>query len=285
MIRTELPTELGLVWLGTRPYRQTTDAQERLVDLRRRNEIGDLLLLLEHPSVYTLGRRTGSGDLLHDREFYEAHGIAVEPTPRGGRVTYHGPGQLVAYPILDLAGVPGPAGRVGVARFVESLEAAVVRALRRWRVAVGRIEGLTGLWADESGILPVDATTDSTAVGVGSGRIRKIASIGLRISQGVTSHGVSINVDCDLAPFGWINSCGIEHCAVTSVAAEIERSPRTAGDRSGPGTAARSVPAPEAVGIAFAEELAEILGRDLEPVDPASLELEAGLPAPGRAKA
>ncbi|MCO5316268.1 MAG: lipoyl(octanoyl) transferase LipB [Solirubrobacterales bacterium] len=271
----ELP-ELGLAWLGQRPYEEILAAQERLVSLRQRGEIGDLLLLLEHSPVLTLGRRTEPGDLLHDRGFYEDHGIAVEPTPRGGKVTYHGPGQLVAYPIVDLRGISrrrGKAGQVEVAWFVEVLETAMVRALGRWRVAAGRIEGLTGLWVDRDGPLPVGATAASTAAGVASGRIRKIGSIGLRVSRGVSSHGLAINVDGDLTPFGWINSCGIEHCAVTSIAEQVTDSSKAAGDRSGPGTAYRTVPGPEGLGIAVAEELAELLGRDLEPVDPVMLGL------------
>lgn len=271
---------LGLAWLGRREYREMLTLQDWLVERRRQGATGDLLLLLEHPPVYTLGRRTEPGDLLHDRSFYADRGIAVERTPRGGRITFHGPGQLVGYPIVDLRKVgphAGVAGRVGVAWFVEALETAMIRALRRWRVAAGRIEGLTGLWVDGSGPLPLDASAASAAAGVASGRIRKIGSIGLKVSQGITSHGLAINVDGDLRPFDWINSCGIDHCAVTSVEAEINRSARAPGDRSGPATAVRTVPGPEGLGIALAEELAEILGRDLEPVDP----LAAGL-APTR---
>lgn len=270
---------LGLAWLGRREYREMLELQAKLVERRRRGGIDDLLLLLEHPPVYTLGRRTEPGDLLHDRAFYADHGIAVEETPRGGKVTFHGPGQLVGYPIVDLRKVgpqAGVAGRVGVAWFVEALETAMIRALRRWRVAAGRIEGLTGLWVDGSGPLPPDASAASTAAGVASGRIRKIGSIGLRINRGITSHGLAINVEGDLTPFRWINSCGIEHCAVTSVEAEIDRSDRAPRDRSGPATGIRTAPGPEGLGIALAEELAEILGRDLEPVDP----LAAGLGPP-----
>lgn len=276
-----MPT-LGLTWLGPRPYRQMLSAQERLVELRQNGEIEDQLLLLEHDPVYTLGRRTGPGDLLHGREFYEEHGIAVEETPRGGKVTYHGPGQLVAYPIVDLrriGGRPGPGERVGVARFVEALETAVIRALRRWRVAAGRIEGVTGLWVNRAGRIEPGATLTDVAAGLAAGEIRKIGSIGLKVSRGVTSHGIAINVSGDLTPFEWINSCGIEQCAFTSVTEEIERSASTAAD--GSGTTVCFAPSTEGIGVALAEELAEILGRDLEPVDPASLGLETARPGPG----
>jgi len=256
--------QLGISWLGLRPYREMLAVQERLGILRREGRMSDLLLLLEHPPVFTLGRRSEPGDLLHDRAFYAARGVTIEATPRGGRVTYHGPGQLVAYPILDLrtAGPqPAGAGRVGVAWFVEVLETAAIRALRRWRIPAGRIGGLTGLWTDRSGPLPPDATAATTTAGVASGRIRKIGSIGLKVSRGITSHGLALNVGGDLAPFGWINSCGIEHCAVTSVGEELDRDGRNG----------RLAPGPEAFGIALGEELAELLGRDLEPVSPESL--------------
>lgn len=285
-----MPT-LGLSWLGLRPYREMLVTQERLVELRQRGEIEDQLLLLEHQPVYSLGRRTEAGDLLHDRAFYESRGIGVENTPRGGKVTYHGPGQLIAYPIVDLRdiGRPGRGDRVGVARFVEALETAMIRALRRWRVAADRIEGLTGLWVDESDRIEPGATAESTASGVAAGTIRKIGSIGLKVSRGVTSHGIAINVDCDLGPFEWINSCGIEHCAVTSVRNEIERAAAAGSGRSGTGTAVCFAPSPEGIGVALAEELAEVLGRDLEPVDPASLGIDTPLPVTGspdrRAKA
>ncbi len=272
---------LGLAWLGQRGYREMLELQERLVERRRHGETGDLLLLLEHPPVYTLGRRTEPGDLLRDPGFYESQGIGVEETPRGGKVTYHGPGQLVGYPVVDLGGIgprPEVSGRVGVAWFVEALETAMIRTLRRWRVAAGRIEGLTGLWVDEGGPLPPGADTASTVAGVASGRIRKIGSIGLKVSRGITSHGIAINVSGDLTPFGWINSCGIDHCAVTSVEAELDRHGPAGAGQGGTAGATRPAPGTESVGIALAEELAEILGRGLEPVDP----LSAGLvPKPG----
>lgn len=274
---------LGVAYLGRRDYAEMVAAQERLVERRRAGELGDLLLLLEHPPTYTLGRRTEPGDLLHDRGFYEARGIAVRETPRGGKVTYHGPGQLVAYPILDLRGVgpqPGRAERVDVAWFVDALETAMTRTLRRWRVPAGKIEGLTGLWVDREGPLPADATAASTAAGVGSGRIRKIGSIGLKVSRGVTSHGLAINVDDDLSPFEWINSCGIERCGATSVAAELARSREAAGNGAGRGPLARFTPAPDGVGTALAEELAEILGRNLEAIEPAAIGLAEPDPDP-----
>lgn len=265
---------LGIAYLGLRDYSSMVTVQEMLVDQRRSGETGDLLLLLEHPPTYTLGRRTEPGDLLHGPEWYEKRGIAVTATPRGGKVTYHGPGQLVAYPIVDLRQTgdqPERAGRVDVAGFVETLETAMTRTLRRWRIPAGTIEGLTGIWVDPEGPLPDDASAASTAAGVGSGRIRKIGSIGLKITRGITSHGVSINVHGDLSPFEWINSCGIERCGVTSIAEEIARSKEAAKSGNQLGPLAPFVPGVDGVGTALAEELGEILGRDLETVDPAAL--------------
>ncbi len=266
--------QLGVAYLGLRDYDGMVSVQEQLVERRRDGKIDDLLLILEHPPTYTLGRRTEPGDLLHDHEWYEARGIAVTGTPRGGKVTYHGPGQLVIYPIVDLRQLgnqPESADRVDVAWFVSALETAMSRTLRRWRIQAGTIEGLTGLWADADGPLPEDASAASTAAGVASGRIRKIGSIGLKITRGITSHGLSINVTSDLSPFEWINSCGIERCGVTSVKDEITRAQQTADVDGDGGPPARFVPAADGVGTALAEELGEILGRDLEAIDPETL--------------
>lgn len=218
---------LTVIELGRREYAAMIETQERLVERRIEGSVDDLLLLLEHPPVYTLGRRSEPGDLLHDAEWYRERGVAICETPRGGKVTYHGPGQLVAYPIVDLRGVgeqPSGAARADVAGFVASLESAMASALAGWGLAAGRIEGLTGIWVDDDrpsreDFAGVDAA--SAAPGVARGSIRKIGSIGLKIHRGVSSHGLAINVTSELEPFNWINSCGIEACRATSIAAEL----------------------------------------------------------------
>lgn len=254
---------LTVIRLGRREYAEMVEAQERLAAMRRRGDIADLLLLLEHPPTYTLGRRSDPTDLLHDPGWYEQRGVAICDTPRGGKVTYHGPGQLVAYPIVDLRGVgdqPAGADRVDVAAFVAALEGAMATALEEWGITTGRIEGLTGLWVDEDRPRRADfAGADATAAapGLARGSIRKIGSIGLKIRRGISTHGLSLNVDCDLEPFDWINSCGIEQCRATSMAAEMD-------DRS---------PGVDAVGSAVTAALGDLLGLSTVDAEPASVGL------------
>ena len=180
--------------LGTVPYAEGLALQRRVRAARQADLIPDTALLLEHAPVYTRGRRTGPGELPLGEDFYRAQGIEIVDVDRGGKVTYHGPGQLVAYPIARVADVLG---------FVGRLEEAMVAALAeegiaaRGRAADGR--EFTGVWVGE----------------------RKIGSIGLHVSHGVTTHGLSLNVDNDLAPFEWIVPCGLSDVAVTSVAREL----------------------------------------------------------------
>ncbi len=241
--------QIGVVRLGSRPYAGMSETQARLVERRRSGEIGDLLLVLEHPATYTLGRRTEPADLLLPPDQIERRGIAICETPRGGKVTYHGPGQLIVYPIVDLRGIgnqPEGVDRIDVAAFVGALETAMSAALRRWDVETATIDGLTGLWVSRDDPIPPEATAATMAARVAKGEVRKIGSIGLRINRGISSHGLSLNVSCDLAPFADITSCGIEQCQVSSIALE----------RGG------EAPSAEAVGLAVCGELASLLGRD-----------------------
>ena len=180
---------------GMVPYEEALQLQKRLAWQRQRDEIPDVLLLLEHPPVYTRGRRSQPEELPMGPEWYEAQGIEVRDTDRGGLVTYHGPGQLVAYPIADL-------GAYGddVHSYVRGLERVMIETLGEAGVPAQTIEGLTGVWVGQ----------------------RKIGSIGLHVSRGVTTHGLAINVNNDLQPFEWIVPCGIEGVAMTSVARELE---------------------------------------------------------------
>jgi len=175
------------------PYREAFELQLRLRDRRAAGELPDVLLVLEHPPVYTKGKRTEPADLPMGEEWYRAQGIEVCDTDRGGRVTYHGPGQLVAYPIMAVE---------RVADFVHSMEDAMVAAL-----------------ADE-GVLAEPRDTPFTGVWAGGG---KIGSIGVRVREGVSMHGLAVNVDNDLQPFEWIVPCGIDHVRMTSVAQETGR--------------------------------------------------------------
>jgi lipoyl(octanoyl) transferase len=198
--------EILVVRCGIVPYEEARGAQSRLAERRQREEIPDVLLLLEHPPVYTRGRRSSAGELPMGREWYERQGIEVRDTDRGGRVTYHGPGQLVAYPIVSLR----PYGD-DVLEYVRGLERVTIGALGEHGVEAGPIEGLTGVW------------TAGEPPGAESGgrQARKIGSIGVHVSRGVTTHGLAVNVDNDLQPFEWIVPCGIEGVAMTSLAREL----------------------------------------------------------------
>lgn len=257
--------QIGLVYLGLQPYPEMLALQERLVESRRRGETGDLLLVLEHPPTYTRGRRSDPGDLLFGPEELAKRGIAVCDTPRGGKVTYHGPGQLVLYPLVDLRGIgiqPHEVDRIDVAGFVASLEASMSAALAGLGIDAAAIDGLTGLWVSRGAPIPADATAASMGGAVASGKVAKIGSIGLRISRGISSHGLSLNVSCDLEPFEGITSCGIDHCRVSSI--EVES-----------GTA----PPVDEVGALVGSHLAGRLGLEPVRLEPGSIGLETAAPS------
>jgi lipoate-protein ligase B len=185
-----------LLELGETPYREAWDLQRSLAAAVSQGAIPDTVVLLEHPATVTAGRRT-TADELHLPEGANAD---IVETDRGGRSTYHGPGQLVCYPILDLR-------RHGkdVKRYCRNLEEAAIRAVGGFGVEAGRIDGLTGVWVDD-------------------GAPRKIASLGVHVSRWVTTHGLALNVDLDPAPFTeWITACGLDEAAFTSVAGELGR--------------------------------------------------------------
>ena len=196
--------ELLVKRLGVVPYLEAWELQKQLAEQRRRQEIPDVLLLLEHPPTYTRGRRSKPEELPMGIDWYEAQGIEVHDTDRGGLVTYHGPGQLVAYPIVDLANYNND-----VHAYVRGLEQVIISALAEAGVPAQTIDGLTGVWTQ--GDPP--PTLSSTPA-------RKIASIGLHVSRGITTHGLAINVNNDLQAFEWIVPCGIEGVAMTSITRE-----------------------------------------------------------------
>jgi lipoyl(octanoyl) transferase len=200
------------------PYEEAAVAQRWLVEARQEGEIPDVLLLLEHPPVYTRGRRSSAEELPMAVEWYEAQGIEVHDTDRGGRVTYHGPGQLVAYPIVSLK----PYGD-DVHEYVRRLERVAISSLAAHGVEASTIEGLTGVWTrgEPPGRRAENATPTPVLGPSTEGEARKIASIGVHVSRGVTSHGIAVNVNNDLQPFEWVVPCGIEGCRVTSLGREL----------------------------------------------------------------
>ena len=188
-----------MVRAGTVGYDEARRAQKALEATRLAGEVPDVALVLEHPPVYTKGRRTSPDELPMGEEWYRMQGIEVTETDRGGRVTYHGPGQLVVYPIVSLREL---AKADDVHEFVSLMERAMIDALCDWGVEAGLFDGLTGVWV---GSEPPPA-----------GEARKIGSIGIHVNRGVTTHGLAINVNNDLQPFEWVVPCGIEAVRMTS---------------------------------------------------------------------
>ncbi|TMD64929.1 MAG: lipoyl(octanoyl) transferase LipB [Chloroflexi bacterium] len=179
--------------LGLVPYEEAWALQNRLSDGRRAGIAPDTLILLEHPHTYTIGRRGTRDHVYLSEEELTRRGITCLEVDRGGDVTYHGPGQLVGYPILDL----GPQPDVG--RYLRNLEGCLIDVLADFGIVAGRLEGYTGVWLGD----------------------RKIAAIGVKVSQGVTTHGFALNVSTDLSLFTHILACGIPDKGVTSMAVEL----------------------------------------------------------------
>jgi lipoyl(octanoyl) transferase len=216
--------DLRVRWLGRVPYRRAWQLQHELVDARAAGEIPDQLLLVEHEPVLTLGRQSDPSFIRASATELRARGIDVVTVERGGEVTYHGPGQLVGYPIVKLA-----ERGVLLRPFVRALEAAMISTADRYGVAAGRRDGYPGCWCEPHGAHP-----------------RKLGALGLRVERGVTYHGIALNVTTRLADFDLIDPCGLPDATVTSIA-------REAGWRAGksePSTASVE----EAGGI-FAERL------------------------------
>ena len=220
-------------WLGRIAYRDAHALQKRLVDDRVAARIPDQLLLLEHPAVLTLGRRADRAHILASAEELRARGMEVIEVERGGEVTYHGPGQLVAYPIVALG-----YREFMVRPFVRALERALVETCAAHGVLAARRDGHPGCWCDATEPTP-----------------RKIGALGLRVERGVTYHGVALNVTVDLADFDLIDPCGMPGVASTSIAAE-----------RGVAFAGPTTASVERAGWIFASAFASALGAPLEGV-------------------
>ena len=224
---------ISVLQLGTLDYVTGLRLQEKLVALRKDGRIGDVLLLLEHTPVITMGRNAKANNIVASPELVAQRGIEVFECDRGGDVTFHGPGQLVAYPIFDLRVFPSAnEGRktLGAVEFVRRLEEVLIRTCAECGIAAKRVTGLTGVWAGE------DSHVSTTHVGTGAlarpaesktqqpcGTEAKIAALGIHISRGVTSHGIALNVNTDLSFFNLIVPCGITSKPVTSMQNELGR--------------------------------------------------------------
>jgi lipoyl(octanoyl) transferase len=194
---------VSLVYLGRIDYDAALVLQQQLSDRRKQNLIGDVLLLLEHPPVLTLGRNASRQHIVAGDDVLNRRGIRIVETNRGGDVTYHGPGQLVGYPILDLRGF---APRMGAVDYVRKLEEVLIRSCADYGILTERIPGRTGVWT-----VPGGAMLE-----------KKIAAIGVHVSRAVTSHGFALNVTADLKDFDYIVPCGISDRGVTSIEEEVD---------------------------------------------------------------
>jgi lipoyl(octanoyl) transferase len=240
-----------LLQLGRVGYREGLEVQRRVVEARKAGAIGDTLLLLEHPPVITLGRNSSRANVLVSDEWLAARGVELHEVNRGGDVTYHGPGQLVGYPIVDLRGEwPEKKGPfLGPVDFVRMLEEALIRTCGEFGVMAKRIPKCTGVWTlggedaagrckQSGGVRRMAGSFDKLRTGSSTAaakaasaqddefvdgpkkRERKLAAIGVHVSQGVTSHGFALNVTTDLRDFEWIVPCGITDRGVTSLELE-----------------------------------------------------------------
>jgi len=235
-----LPAVISVVQLGVLDYCEGLRLQQKLVQLRKAGQIGDVLLLLEHSPVITLGRNAKAANVLASTEQLAARGVEVFECDRGGDVTFHGPGQLVGYPIFDLRGFgrqPSaishqeltaesfPSGRktLGVVDYVRRLEEVLIRTCGDFGIATKRVAGLTGIWTESvrvvSGLRPDQGKSETGHHATEA----KIAAIGVHISRSVTSHGFALNVNTDLSYFDLIVPCGITAKPVTSMDKELGR--------------------------------------------------------------
>jgi lipoyl(octanoyl) transferase len=199
---------INLLHLGRISYAEGLAAQARVVAARKAQEIGDTLLLMEHPPVLTLGRNAHRENVIVSDELLTQHGVELYEVNRGGDVTYHGPGQLVGYPIFDLRGdLPGKKGpHLGPVDFVRLMEETLIRTCAEFGVRTQRVCKRTGVWT----------------IAGGSILEKKVAAIGVHVSQGVTSHGFALNVTTDLRDYRWIVPCGITDREVTSLELEAD---------------------------------------------------------------
>lgn len=217
-------------WLGRVAYRDAWAVQRALVALRGEDRIPDQLLLLEHDPILTLGRHADPGHVIAPAALLAERGIQVVRVERGGEVTYHGPGQLVAYPVVDL-----DARRLGVRPFVEALEGALAETCAAFGVRAGTRAGHPGCWCDPDGPFP-----------------RKVGALGIRVRGGIAFHGIALNVSVDLADFRLIDPCGMPGLASTSLARE-----------RGEPDARPTIASVAAAAAAFAPALARRLGAEL----------------------
>jgi lipoyl(octanoyl) transferase len=221
---------ISVLQLGRVDYPTGLQLQQRLVEMRKNGQVGDVLLLLEHEPVITLGRNAKIANVIASPELLRQRGVELYECDRGGDVTFHGPGQIVGYPIFDLRGFPASDGKrktIGAVEFVRRLEEVLIRTCADFGIPVHRIAGLTGVWTKGEGhdssraeLSSAEATALAAAL-----TESKIVAIGVHISRGVTSHGFALNVNPDLSHFDLIVPCGIQSKQVTSMHKQLGSAP------------------------------------------------------------
>lgn len=239
------------LYLGRVAYDEALRLQQELVALRSSGQIRNTLLLLEHPPVLTLGRNATRANILVSDAVLAERGVTVHEINRGGDVTFHGPGQLIGYPIFDLRSLTNPnGGRLGPVDFVRKMEEALIRLCGVYGVHAERIPGLTGVWCPRSAS---SSPSDENRGGEESG---KIGAIGIHVSRGITSHGFAFNVTTDLRHFQLIHPCGITDRPVTSLTREI------ADPAALPRLEDLAHQAAQQFGLLFGEQILEVASLD-----------------------
>lgn len=218
---------ISVVQLGTVDYATGLRLQQQLIALRKEDKIGDVLLLLEHKPVITLGRNAKTANVVASPELLAQRGVGLFECDRGGDVTFHGPGQIVGYPIFDLRGFPAADGKrktMGVIEFVRRIEDVLMRTCADFTIPTKRVPGLTGVWTDpEADKLHVGTAVGRSVERSSTAAESKLAAIGVHISRFVTSHGFALNVNTDLSYFNLIVPCGITTKPVTSMQQQLGR--------------------------------------------------------------
>ena len=218
------------LYLGRVEYAEGLRLQAEMVKLCFEERVANVLLLLEHPSVLTLGRNANRANILASSQLLRARGVTLHEINRGGDVTYHGPGQLVGYPVFNLREIRNPAtgARLGPVDFVRLMEEALIRLCAEFGVTAERICGLTGVWCGAPRFHSLDEKCGNRKASDPPSGERKVGAIGIHVSRGITSHGFAFNVTTDLDGFGLINPCGITDRPVTTLEKEIARAGKTA---------------------------------------------------------
>ena len=220
---------ISVLQLGTLDYATGLRLQQKLVELRKEGRIGDVLLLLEHSPVITLGRNAKTSNIIASSQQLSDRGVEVFESDRGGDVTFHGPGQLVGYPIFDLRAFPSTDGKrqtLGIVEYVSRLEEVLIRSCAEFGIQTERVCGLTGVWTatNHAGIGAPGGAAEQRSAEESETEQAKIAAIGVHVSRSVTSHGFALNVDTDLSYFNLIIPCGIASKPVTSMAKVLDNS-------------------------------------------------------------